>query len=260
GGDLRYNMEISLEEAFEGKKATIRVPSSVSCDECHGSGAEKGSEPVTCPTCGGSGKVRAQQGFFTIERTCPNCHGQGRIISNPCSSCHGQGRVQKDRTLNVNIPAGVEEGTRIRLAGEGEAGMRGGPNGDLYIFLSIRPHDIFERDGADLYARVPIAMTTAVMGGSVEVPTVNGGKAKVTIPAGTQSGRQFRLRGKGMPILRASAHGDMYIQTQVETPVNLTKKQKDLLKEFEDTLTENNNPESSGFFSRVKDFWATMKD
>jgi molecular chaperone DnaJ len=260
GADLRYNMEISLEEAFEGKKATIRVPSSVTCEGCEGSGAEAGSEPVNCPTCGGSGKVRAQQGFFTIERTCPNCHGQGRIIKDPCTSCNGAGRVQKDRTLNVNIPSGVEEGTRIRLASEGEAGVRGGPQGDLYIFLSVKTHSIFERDGADLYCRVPITLTTAALGGSVEVPTVNGGKAKVTIPAGTQSARQFRLRGKGMPVLRSKTLGDMYIQTMVETPINLSKKQRELLREFDGELSESNNPESSSFFSKVKSFWETMKD
>ena len=260
GADLRYNMEISLEEAFVGKKATIRVPSSVSCDQCSGSGAEAGSEPTTCPTCGGSGKVRAQQGFFTIERTCPNCHGQGRIISSPCRSCNGAGRVQKERTLNVNIPPGVEEGTRIRLAAEGEAGVRGGPQGDLYIFLSIKPHGIFERDGADLYCRVPITLTTAALGGAVEVPTVEGGRAKVTIPAGTQGGRQFRLRGKGMPVLRSKLHGDMYIQTSVETPVNLSKRQREILRELEGDLSEKNNPESSTFFSKVKTFWEAMKD
>jgi molecular chaperone DnaJ len=260
GADLRYNMEIDLEEAFTGKNATIRVPSSVSCDECSGSGAAKGSEPQTCPTCGGAGKVRAQQGFFTIERTCPNCHGQGRIISNPCTSCSGSGRVQRDRTLNVNIPAGVEEGTRIRLAGEGEAGVRGGPQGDLYIFLSIKPHSIFERDGAHLHCTVPISMTTAALGGHVEVPTVSGGRTKVTIPAGTQSGRQFRLRGKGMPILRSKAHGDMYIEAKLETPVNLNKKQKELLEAFSKELTDANSPETQGFFSKVKGFWEAMKE
>ncbi len=260
GADLRYNMEISLEEAFSGKQAKIRVPSSVTCDPCGGSGAAAGSAPSTCTGCGGAGKVRAQQGFFTIERTCPACQGQGRMINDPCKSCGGAGRVEKDRTLSVNIPAGVEEGTRIRLSGEGEAGVRGGPTGDLYIFISIKHHGLFERDGADLYCQVPISMTTAAIGGTVEVPTISGGKAKVTIPAGTQGGRQFRLRGKGMPILRSRAQGDMYIQTHVETPINLTKKQKELLKELEGELTESNSPETKSFFSKVKSFWESVKE
>ncbi len=260
GADLRYNMEISLEEAFAGKKASIRVPGSIACDECDGSGAEAGSDPQVCPTCSGAGKVRAQQGFFTIERTCPNCHGQGRVINNPCKPCSGSGRIQKDRSLNVNIPEGVEEGTRIRLTGEGEAGLRGGPQGDLYIFLSIKPHEIFERDGADLHCVVPVPFATATLGGQVEVPTVAGGRAKVTIPAGTQSARQFRLRGKGMPVLRSRNIGDLYIHTAVETPVNLSKKQRELLRAFEAELTDKNNPESASFFSRVKGFWESMKD
>ena len=260
GADLRYNMEISLEEAFSGKKATIRVPSSVSCEGCDGSGAEAGSEPAVCPTCSGAGKVRAQQGFFTIERTCPGCHGQGRIIKNPCNECGGAGRVEKDRSLNVNIPEGVEEGTRIRLAGEGEAGLRGGPQGDLYIFLSIKLHDLFERDGAHLHCEVPVPFATAALGGTVEVPTVSGGRAKVTIPAGTQSGRQFRMRGKGMPVLRSKALGDLYIHTAVETPVNLNKKQRELLRAFEAELGESNSPATEGFFSKVKGFWESMKD
>lgn len=260
GADLRYNMEISLEEAFSSKKASIRVPSSVPCEECKGSGAEAGSDPTVCPTCSGAGKVRAQQGFFTIERTCPNCHGQGRVINNPCKPCSGTGRVEKDRSLNVNIPEGVEEGTRIRLTGEGEAGLRGGPQGDLYIFLSIKPHAIFERDGPDLHCEVPVPFATATLGGQVEVPTVSGGRAKVTIPAGTQSNRQFRLRGKGMPVLRSRNIGDLYIHTAVETPVNLTKKQRELLRAFEDELTDKNNPQSANFFSRVKGFWEAMKD
>jgi molecular chaperone DnaJ len=260
GADLRYNMDITLDEAFAGKKATIRVPGSIACGECKGSGAEAGSDPQVCPTCSGHGKVRAQQGFFTIERTCPNCHGQGRVINNPCKPCQGSGRVDKDRSLNVNIPEGVEEGTRIRLTGEGEAGLRGGPQGDLYIFLSIRPHEIFERDGADLHCEVPVPFATATLGGQVEVPTVSGGRAKVTIPAGTQSNRQFRLRGKGMPVLRSRNIGDLYIHTAVETPVSLNKKQRELLRAFEEELTEKNNPQSTGFFTRVKGFWESMKD
>lgn len=255
GHDLRYNMEIDLEEAFEGKKAQIRVPSSVACETCKGSGAAPGSSPVTCTTCQGHGKVRASQGFFTIERTCPTCHGRGQTIDKPCTDCHGQGRVEKERTLSVNIPAGVEDGTRIRLAGEGEAGMRGGPAGDLYIFLSVKPHRLFERDGADLFCRVPISMVTASLGGEIEVPTLGGKKVKVKVPEGAQTGRQFRLKGKGMPVVNSRETGDLYIQITVETPVHLNKKQKDLLKEFETASSDSNNPESSGFFAKVKEFW-----
>ncbi|MEP0707931.1 MAG: molecular chaperone DnaJ [Parvibaculum sp.] len=255
GHDLRYNMEITLEEAFEGKKAQVRVPGSVACDTCNGSGAAPGSSPITCPTCQGDGKVRAAQGFFTIERTCPTCHGRGQTIDKPCTACHGAGRVEKERTLSVNIPAGVEDGTRIRLAGEGEAGMRGGPAGDLYIFLSVKPHRLFERDGADLFCRVPISMVTASMGGEIEVPTLGGKKVKVKVPEGAQTGRQFRLRGKGMPVVNSRETGDLYIQITVETPVSLTKKQKELLKEFEEASNPSNSPESAGFFAKVKEFW-----
>ncbi len=255
GQDLRYNMEITLEEAFEGKKAQVRVPSSIACDTCHGDGAELGSKPITCTTCGGAGKVRASQGFFTVERTCPTCHGRGQIIEKPCKVCHGAGRVQKERTLSVNIPAGVEDGTRIRLSGEGDAGMHGGPAGDLYIFLSLRPHQIFQRDGADLFCRVPISMTSASLGGEIEVPTLNGKRVKLKIPEGTQTGRQFRLKDKGMPVLNSREMGDLYIQTTVETPIKLTKKQKELLREFDGMSNTDTNPESSGFFAKVKDFW-----
>lgn len=255
GQDLRYNMEISLEEAFEGKKAQIRVPTSVACDTCSGSGAAPGSSPVTCTTCSGAGKVRASQGFFTVERTCPTCHGRGQTIDEPCQSCHGAGRVEQERNLSVTIPPGVEDGTRIRLTGEGEAGMRGGPSGDLYIFLSVQPHSLFQRDGADLFCRVPIAMPVAALGGEIDVPTLNGKKVKVKIPEGAQTGRQFRLRGKGMPVVNSREIGDLYIQITVETPVKLTKAQKDLLKQFEEAATHENNPESSGFFAKVKDFW-----
>ena len=255
GHDLRYNMEIDLEEAFEGKKAQIRVPSSVACEACTGTGAAPGSSPITCTTCQGHGKVRASQGFFTIERTCPTCHGRGQTIDKPCTACHGQGRVEKERTLSVNIPAGVEDGTRIRLAGEGEAGMRGGPAGDLYIFLSVRPHRLFERDGADLFCRVPISMATAALGGEIEVPTLGGKRVKVKVPEGAQTGRQFRLKGKGMPVVNSREAGDLYIQITVETPVHLTRKQKELLREFETSSSDSNSPESSGFFARVKEFW-----
>lgn len=258
GSDLRYNLRLTLEEAFAGLQKTINVPTSVQCDECHGSGAEGGAEPTTCPTCSGMGKVRATQGFFTVERACPTCSGLGQIIKNPCKSCAGNGRIQKERSLSVNIPAGVETGTRIRLAGEGEAGMRGGPPGDLYIFIEVNAHKIFEREGTELHCRVPVSMTSAALGGDIEVPTIDGGRSRVKIPSGSQSGRQMRLRGKGMPALRGGGVGDMFIELAVETPVNLSSRQKELLKEFEG-LSEDNNPESSSFFSSVKNFWDSMK-
>jgi molecular chaperone DnaJ len=255
GADLRYNLEISLSEAYEGKTAQICVPTSVSCETCSGSGARAGTKPTSCPTCGGYGKVRASQGFFTIERTCPNCQGRGETIEDPCLSCHGSGRVTKERTLSVNIPPGVEDGTRIRLAGEGEAGLRGGPAGDLYIFLAIKPHEFFQRDGADIFCKVPISMTTAALGGQIEVPTVDGAATRVKIPEGSESGKQFRLKGKGMPVLRSKVSGDMYIQVEVETPKNLTKRQRELLDEFERESHKETSPESAGFFARVKDFF-----
>lgn len=258
GADLRYNLRVTLEEAYSGLQKTINVPTSVSCSSCSGSGAEGGAEPQTCPTCSGMGKVRAQQGFFTVERTCPTCGGLGQIIKNPCKACAGQGRVHKDRALSVNIPAGVETGTRIRLAGEGEAGMRGGPSGDLYIFIEVTKHDLFERENTNLFCRVPVSMTTAALGGDIEVPTIDGGRSRVKIPAGSQSGRQMRLRSKGMPALRGGPEGDMFIELAVETPVNLTSRQKELLHEFE-KLSEDNNPESKTFFSSVKNFWDSMK-
>ncbi len=255
GSDLRYNMEISLAEAYTGKTAQIRVPTSVTCETCSGTGAKPGTSPVQCRTCNGMGKVRASQGFFTIERVCPTCQGRGEIIQDPCTTCNGTGRTLKERTLSVTIPAGVEDGTRIRLAGEGEAGARGGPSGDLYIFLSIRPHEFFQRDAADLFCRVPVSMTTAALGGQIEVPTVDGGRGRVKVPEGTQTGRQIRLRGKGMPVLRGKATGDMYIQIEVETPHNLTRRQKELLAEFEQASSDTTSPKSSGFFARVKEFF-----
>ena len=258
GSDLRYNLRISLEAAYSGTQKSINVPTSVSCDGCDGTGAEDGTEPQTCPTCSGHGKVRAQQGFFTVERTCPTCSGMGQIIKNPCKTCGGAGRTEKDRSLSVNIPAGVETGTKIRLAGEGEAGMRGGPTGDLYIFIEVSPHSIFQRDGAHLFCRIPVSVASAALGGDIEVPTIDGGRSRVKIPAGSQSGRQMRLRSKGMPPLRGGGHGDMLIELAVETPVNLTARQKEILGEF-DTLSEENNPESSSFFSTVKNFWDSMK-
>ncbi|MDQ0318337.1 molecular chaperone DnaJ [Pararhizobium capsulatum DSM 1112] len=260
GADLRYNMEISLEEAFAGKTAQIRVPTSITCDVCTGTGAKPGTKPSTCVTCQGSGRVRAAQGFFSIERTCPTCHGRGQTISDPCSKCHGQGRTTEERSLSVNIPSGIEDGTRIRLSGEGEAGLRGGPSGDLYIFLSVKPHAFYQRDGADLYCSVPISMTTAALGGKFDVATLDGTKSRVSVPEGTQAGKQFRLKGKGMPVLRSTQVGDLYIQIQIETPQKLTKRQRELLKEFEEISSKENNPESSGFFSRMKDFFDTLSD
>ncbi len=261
GADLRYNLEITLEDAYSGKKAQVRVPTSVVCDDCRGSGAADNSAPVACRTCQGVGRIRAQQGFFTVERTCPACSGVGRVIERPCRTCGGQGRVQREKTLAVNIPAGVEDGTRIRLAGEGEAGVRGGPPGDLYIFLSIAPHRFFRRDGANIYCRVPIPMVTAALGGVVEVPTLDGGRARVTIPSGSQTGAQFRLKGKGMPVMRGQGRGDMLIQATVETPVNLTRRQKELLREFEKAAgSERTSPESHGFFSKVKELWDDLTE
>lgn len=261
GSDLRYNLDIELEDAFRGKQKNIKVTTSASCDVCSGSGAAKGSAPETCGTCNGRGAVRAQQGFFTVERSCGTCQGTGKVIKNPCKQCAGSGRLRKEKTLNVSIPAGVEEGTRIRLAGEGEAGFRSGPAGDLYIFLSIKPHRIFKRDGANTYCAVPIPLSTATLGGHIEVPTIDGGRVKVTIPEGTQTGHQFRLKGKGMSVLRSQARGDMYIEVAVETPVNLSKKQKELLKEFDNSNGGRpTSPESESFFSKVKEFWADLKE
>jgi len=254
GADLRYNMEITLEEAYGGKTAQVRIPTSVTCEACSGAGAKAGSKPKACPTCGGAGKVRHTQGFFTLERTCVGCQGRGQVIDNPCPNCSGLGRVTRERTLSVNVPPGVEDGTRIRLGGEGEAGVRGGPNGDLYIFLSLAPHQFFQRDGADLHCRVPISMVAAALGGNFDVPTIDGGQTKVKVPEGTQPGRRFRLAGKGMPVLRTRDRGDMYVQVMVETPQKLNKRQKELLAEFDKHSSNETQPEAAGFFSKVKDF------
>ena len=258
GNDLRYNLRINLEDAFAGLQKTVTVPAAVGCGACNGTGAEGGSEPQTCPTCNGIGKVRAQQGFFTVERTCPTCSGMGQTIKNPCNTCHGSGRVEKEKSLSVNIPPGVETGTRIRLAGEGEAGMRGGPTGDLYIFLEVNDHALFERENTNLFCRVPVSIATAALGGEIEVPTIDGGRSRVKVPEGSQSGRQMRLRGKGMPALRGGTSGDMFIELAVETPVKLTARQREILKEF-DKLSEDNNPQGSSFFKSVKNFWDSMK-
>jgi len=260
GNDLRYNLEITLEEAFKGRETQVRVPTLGACEACHGSGAETGSKPSTCSTCRGAGRVRTQQGFFTMERTCPTCHGAGKVIGNPCRVCAGQGRVRREKSLNVTIPAGVEDGTRIRLAGEGEAGIRGGGNGDLYIFLAVKPHPLFQRETANIHCRVPIAMPTAALGGSIEVPTIDGSRAKIAIPAGTQTGHQFRLRGKGMSVLRSHARGDMLVQVGVETPVHLTKRQQELLREFEQAGDHKTSPETEGFFAKMKEFFEDLRE
>ena len=264
GADMQYAMDITLEEAYKGIEKTINVPVQDTCDKCDGRGAEKGSKAETCPTCKGAGRVRAQQGFFTIERTCATCGGEGETIKNPCKKCRGSGRVRREKNLKVNIPKGIEGGRRIRLSGEGEAGMRGGPAGDLYILVGVKPHKFFKRDGANLYCRVPIAMTTATLGGEVEVPTISGARKKVKIPNGTQTGQQFRLREQGMSVLNSSAKGDMYIEIFVETPVNLNTKQKDMFKKLDKDLSGKDgkkySPESSGFFDKMKDLWSDLTD
>src|SRR6202020_2802500 len=257
GADLRYNMEITLEEAFQGKTAQIEIPVSVTCESCSGIGAKAGTKPKTCGMCGGAGRVRQADGIIPLKRTCPGCQGRGQMIEDPCPSCSGTGRVTRERTLSVNIPPGVEDGTRIRLAGEGEAGLRGGPAGDLSILLSLVSHEFFQREGADLYCRVPISMVTAALGGDFEVPTIDKDKTKVKIPSGTQSGRRFRIASKGMPVLRSRQTGDMYVQVVVETPQNLTKKQQELLAEFEKLSSGATQPEAAGFFTKVKDFFGT---
>lgn len=256
GSDLRYNLKITLEEAFNGVEKEISIPSSVKCESCSASGAKKGSKPKTCTTCGGVGQVRMQQGFFTLEQTCPDCGGQGKTISNPCDDCHGTGRVNKHCKIKVKVPAGVDDGMRIRLSGEGQAGMRGGSNGDLYIFVEVCSHELFSRQESSIYCKMPLPMTKAALGGSIEVPTIDGKKVKITIPEGTQSGHQFRLRGRGMSILKSQHRGDMYVEVTVETPVKLSKKQKELLKEL-DSISEHSHPESDGFFDKVKRIFGT---
>jgi molecular chaperone DnaJ len=255
GSDLRYNLEISLEEAYLGRTVEIDVPTLVTCHTCEGSGAKPGTGMSTCKHCGGHGKVRAAQGFFTIERTCPVCQGRGQILEQPCTDCGGQGRRQENRKLSVDVPRGIEDGTRIRLANEGEAGLRGGPPGDLYIFVSVKPHDLFHRDGADLYARVPIAMTTAALGGEFEVPTLDGARAKVKVAPGTQPGQRVRLKSKGMPVLRSKDCGDLYVQLDVETPQNLSRRQRELLEEFHALTTKDTSPTSEGFFAKLKNIF-----
>ena len=264
GPDMQYTMEITLEEAFKGVETTIKVPTNEACDKCSGSGAEPGTSEEQCPACNGQGRMRMQQGFFTIERTCPTCNGAGKIIRDPCKKCAGQGRIKKEKALKVKIPAGIESGRRIRLAGEGEAGFRGGPAGDLYVLLSVKAHKLFRRDGANIHCRVPIPMTTAALGGEIEVPTIGGVRTKVRIPEGTQTGQQLRLKNKGMPVLRSDAVGDMFIEVLVETPMNLNRKQQDLIKELDKSLggtaQGKHSPESSGFFSKMKEVWSDLKE
>ncbi len=267
GADLKYNLEIALEDAFAGKKTEISVPGSVACETCSGTGAQPGSGPAHCESCKGAGRVRVTQGFFTIERTCPACHGEGRVISDPCSDCSGQGRVRRERCLAVDIPAGIEDGTRIRLSGEGEAGPRGGPEGDLYIFVHVADHELFERDGRDLYCLMPIPMTTAALGGEFEAPTIEGGRVKISVPEGAQTGKRFRVRGRGMTQLDPSGRGDirrrgdLYVEVQMETPVGLNPKQKELLRQFCEAGGGGDCcPQSQNFFHKAKRFWDGVTD
>jgi len=257
GADLRYDYEITLEEAFRGKQAEISVPTTEKCEPCNGSGAEPGTQPETCTTCQGHGRVRVSQGFFTMERTCGRCQGSGHVIKTPCRNCDGRGANRRERTLQISIPAGIEDGQRIRLPGEGEPGARGGPKGDLYIFVSIREHDLFERDGQTLFARTPVTMATAALGGEIELPTIDGSRMKVSIPEGAQTGKRMRLKNKGMPSLRGGANGDMVVELFVETPTHLTAKQKELLKQFQEECCPSGkcHPESQGFFRKVKKFF-----
>jgi molecular chaperone DnaJ len=252
GSDLRYDLEITLEDAFEGKQVDLRIDSTAQCDPCGGSGAKPGTSARRCTTCEGRGQVRASQGFFVVERTCPSCRGVGEVIADPCDHCRGEGRVEKQKSLQVKVPPGVDEGTRIRLSGEGEAGARGGPPGDLYIFIHVARHTLFQRDGTTLFARCPVSFTTAALGGMIEVPGLDGARHEIKIPAGIQSGKQIRQRGAGMPVLSGRGHGDMVIQIEVETPTRLSSKQRELLEEFRRTETGDECPASSSFFTKLK--------
>jgi len=260
GADLRYDLEISLEEAYHGKATSITVDVSALCTPCNGTGAKPGTAARACTTCKGHGKVRAQQGFFVVERTCPSCHGAGQVIADPCPSCRGEGRVDREKTLEVNIPAGVDEGTRIRLTGEGEAGARGAPAGDLYIFIHVKRHSVFQRDGTTLFAQVPISFTTAALGGIITVPGLDKVEHDIRIPVGIQSGKQLRQRGAGMPVLQGRGHGDMVIQIDVETPTKLSARQKDLLQQFRETETGDECPESQGFFAKIRNMWDDLTE
>ena len=257
GADLRYNLEVSLEEAARGTETKIRIPTMEECETCHGSGAKPGTEPVSCPTCHGHGQVRMTQGFFSIAQTCPKCHGSGKVVQNPCTTCSGNGRIKRQKTLSVKIPSGVDEGDRIRLSGEGEAGVNGGPSGDLYVVIHVRPHDVFTRDGNNLHCEMPVSFTKAALGGEIEIPTLDG-YAKIRIPAETQSGKVFRLRGKGIKGVRSSSYGDLLCHVVVETPVRLTARQKELLAELEEINQSNSsrhNPRAKSWMDKVKDFF-----
>ncbi|MGP1716240.1 MAG: molecular chaperone DnaJ [Methylophilus sp.] len=258
GADLRYNLEISLEEAAKGTETKIRIPVQANCETCHGSGARPGTSPVTCTTCNGHGQVRMQQGFFSVQQTCPKCHGSGKMVKEPCPTCHGGGRIKQNKTLNVKIPAGVDEGDRIRLSGEGEAGVNGGPTGDLYVVVHLKEHAIFQREGANLHCEMPISFSTAALGGEIEVPTLDGA-AKMKIPTETQTGSVFRLRGKGIKPLRSSEHGDLMVHVVVETPVRLTEKQKELLREFESSTQADagkHSPKNKSWVDKARDFFS----
>jgi len=255
GSDLKINLAISLEEAYQGKKTTFNINSTDKCETCGGSGAKPGSNPKICPTCGGAGRVRSQQGFFTVQQTCPDCRGEGEIVGSPCKDCNGFGTQKKKKTLSIQIPKGVDDGTRIRLSGKGEAGSKGGADGDLYVYIQVKTHDLFEREEENLYYELPISLANASLGTSIEVPNIDGSKSKVKIPAGTQSGKQLRLRDKGMPILRSGGYGDLYLQVKVETPVSLNKEQKELLEKFKDLEDSKNNPENQSFLKKTKKFW-----
>ena len=262
GQDLRYDLEITLEQAYAGSEVEITVPASINCETCDGSGARPGTSPTVCGGCGGAGRVRASQGFFSIERACPRCGGSGRLVLDPCEDCHGHGQVRKQRTLQVRIPAGVDDGARIRLAGEGDAGARGGPRGDLYIFLSVRPHELFDRDGLDLLCTVPVPMAVAALGGEIEAPCLMGGdncdgecRIEVKVPEGSQTGRTVRLKGRGMPSLRSRERGDLVVELFVETPTKLTARQKELMREFSEICSEQQHPKSASFIGKAKRFW-----
>jgi len=258
GADLRYDLEIRLEDAFHGKATQIKVDVSTRCETCDGTGAKAGTSARACGTCSGHGKVRAQQGFFVVERTCPTCHGAGQVIADPCNSCRGEGRVDREKTLDVNVPKGVDEGTRIRLTGEGEAGARGAPPGDLYIFIHVKRHAFYEREGTTLFTRAPISFSTAALGGSITIPGMDGAQHEIRIPAGIQSGKQIRQRGAGMPVLQGRGTGDLVVQIDVETPTRLSARQKDLLRQFQETETGDESPNSKGFFTKLKDMWEDL--
>lgn len=265
GSDIQYTLELSLEDAFRGKEVKIKIPVNEECESCKGSGAQPGTGSSNCETCDGAGRVRQQQGMFTVERTCPGCGGTGTIIKDPCKSCHGAGLVRKEKTLKVKIPPGIDHGRRIRLVNEGEAGRLGGPRGDLYVLVAIKPHKLFRREGADLQCRVPIPVTKAALGGELEVPAIDGSRVKVKIPAGAQTGQQLRLKGKGMNVMKSDNRGDLFIELFVETPVNLDKKQQELMKKLDESIGDGesgkrNSPEASGFFNKVKDFWEDLKE